>query len=218
MRFHITINLLVYLIVIPWVAVQVLGDESDSAACSKLIVNACQGTKMEDYASGIFVPFNGYCEGSPSYSKYKKKNGDPVYIFYKPASAKWYISHTGGFASTCGTNLFNIDAVIFDAANEPYKETGDDDGEAKCNNGLDNDTNRQSFQWRPITIECADGNSGGNGPGTGGDNYSDYQCSQGGCDLSSCTVSKIIMEVEVIVMHYFYFIKRKSNHFASSFL
>eukprot|EP00591_Stephanopyxis_turris_P009909 CAMPEP_0195518904 /NCGR_PEP_ID=MMETSP0794_2-20130614/13912_1 /TAXON_ID=515487 /ORGANISM="Stephanopyxis turris, Strain CCMP 815" /LENGTH=179 /DNA_ID=CAMNT_0040647949 /DNA_START=58 /DNA_END=597 /DNA_ORIENTATION=+ len=139
----------------------VLAIDSVSGACSELKVRACEGTKMEQYATGTFVPYDGDCEASPTYSKYKKKNGDPVYIFYKPASAKWYISHTGSFGSKCRTNLFLADSVIFDAAEEPYKETGDDDGEAKCNDGFDNDTNKQGFEWEPISIECVEGGGGG---------------------------------------------------------
>jgi len=143
---------------------------SASAVCSELKVKACEGTRMEEYATGSFIPYYGDCEASPSYSKYKKKNGDPVYIFYKPASAKWYISYTGAFGSDCETNLFNAYAVIFDAADEPYKETGDDDGEAKCNDGFDNDTNGQSFKWKPISIECV-GGSGGVERGSSGGTY-----------------------------------------------
>jgi len=167
--------------------------------CSKLKVEACEGTKMEQHATGIFVPYDGPCEASPAgFSRYKKKNGDPVYIFYKPASAKWYISHTGGFRSNCQTNLFFIDAVIFDAAEEPYKETGDEDGEARCNNGLDNDTNKQSFRWEPISIECVGeiengvgGGAGGN-PEVGNDDWaftvttSSESCWEGGCKMPTC--------------------------------
>ena len=159
MRVHVTtINVLVCIIYATLRTTLV-----DSAACSKLEVKACDGTHMESYASGTFIPFNGDCEASPTYSKYKKKNGDPVYIFYKPSSAKWYISYTGSFSSTCQTNLYDIHAAIFDAADEPYKETGDDDGEAKCYNGLDNNTNRQGFDWQPISIKCIKGNNSGIG-------------------------------------------------------
>lgn len=121
---------------------------------------------MEDYATGTFIHYNGGCEASPTYSKYVKSNGDPVYIFYKPSTAKWYISATGAFASTCTTNLFDHSSVIFDAAEEPYLETGDDDGEAKCYDGLGSD-NKASFAWRSITITCNDSNGSGRGSGGG---------------------------------------------------